>query len=85
MLWWFFSGALIGLDSFGLDIFINFGFLIVFMKIMKVLNKKIGDTIYNKYRINLPKKVVEESNLLDKEIKVRAEKEKIIIEKDLKE
>jgi len=51
------------------------------MKIMKVLDKKIGDIEYIKYRINLPKKVVEDSKLLDKEIKAREEKGKIIIEK----
>ena len=31
------------------------------MKIMKFLDKKVGDTEYIKYRINLPKKVVEDS------------------------
>ena len=31
------------------------------MKIMKVIDKKVGDTTYIKYRINLPKKVVEDS------------------------
>ncbi len=52
------------------------------MKIMKVLDKKIGDTEYIKYRINLPKKAVEDSGLLDKEIVARAEGDKIIIEKE---
>jgi len=52
------------------------------MKIMKVLDKKVGDKEYIKYRVNLPKKVVEESGLKDKEVKARAEKDKIIIEKD---
>lgn len=52
------------------------------MKIMKVLDKKFGETSYYKYRINLPKKVVEDSKLLDKEIKAREEKGKIIIEKE---
>lgn len=47
---------------------------------MKVLDKKIGYTKYIKYRINIPKKVAENSGLLDKEVKVRAEKKKIIIE-----
>lgn len=50
---------------------------------MKVLDKKVGDTKYIKYRINLPKEVVEKSNLLNKEIKARVEKEKIIIEKEM--
>lgn len=51
------------------------------MKIMKVFDKKVGETIYSKFRINLPKKIVEDSKLLDKEIKVILEKGKIIIEK----
>ena len=52
------------------------------MKIMKVLDKKVGETEYIKYRINLPKKVVEETKLLDKEVTARADKGKIIIEKE---
>ena len=48
---------------------------------MKVLDKKVGDTIYYKYRVNLPKNVVEDSKLLDKEVRAREEKGKIIIEK----
>lgn len=53
------------------------------MKIMKAVDKKVGSTTYFKYKINLPKKV-EESDLLDKELKVSIEKDKITIEKDLK-
>jgi hypothetical protein len=49
---------------------------------MKAFDKKVGETKYYKYRVNLPKKVVEESNLLGKEVKVRLEKGKIIIEKE---
>jgi hypothetical protein len=52
------------------------------MKIMKVLDKKIGNTKYIKYRINIPKKVAEDSELLDKEVQARAEKKKIIIEEE---
>ena len=52
------------------------------MKIMKAVDKKVGNTIYYKYKINLPKKV-EETNLLDKELRVSIEKDKITIEKDL--
>lgn len=52
------------------------------MKIMKVFDKKIGDKKYIKYRINLPKKLVEKSKLLDKELKTRVEKNKIIIERE---
>ena len=51
------------------------------MKIMKVIDKKVGDTTYIKYRINLPKKVVEDSGLKDKEIKVIESKGKIVIER----
>ncbi len=50
------------------------------MKIMKVIDKKIGETTYHKYRINLPVKVAEDSKFLDKEVKVRLEGKKIIIE-----
>jgi len=50
------------------------------MKIMKVLDKKVGDTTYYKYRVNLPKDIVEKSNLIDKEVKVKLNKDKIIIE-----
>lgn len=54
------------------------------MKIMKVKDKKIKGSkdYYIKYRINLPKNVVEESELLDKETKVKLEGKRIIIEKD---
>ena len=51
------------------------------MKVMKVVDKKVGNTTYYKYRINLPKEVVEQLNLLDKELKVKVEKNKIVIEK----
>jgi hypothetical protein len=51
------------------------------MKIMKVLDKKIGDTTYFKYRINLPKEIVETSKLLDKELRILLDKGKIIIGK----
>jgi len=52
------------------------------MKIIKVLSKKINDTEYHKYIINLPKGVAEQSNLLNKRLKAKTEKEKIIIEKE---
>ncbi len=52
------------------------------MKIMKVVDKKIGDKIYYKYRINLPLGIVEDSNLLDKEIKIKLEGNRIVVEKD---
>lgn len=47
---------------------------------MKSVDKKVGDTTYYKYKINLPKKI-EETNLLNKELKIIIDKNKIIIEK----
>lgn len=47
---------------------------------MKSVDKKVGDATYFKYKINLPKKV-EETNLLNQELKVKIEKDKIIIDK----
>ncbi len=52
------------------------------MKIIRVLSKKLGDKKYIKYIVNIPKQVVENSNLLDKELKIESEKGKIIIEKE---
>ena len=52
------------------------------MKIVKVMSKRIGNKEYSKYIINLPKEVVKDSKLLDKQLKAKAEKEKIIIEKE---
>ncbi len=49
---------------------------------MKVIDKKVGDTTYYKYRVNLPKKIVEESGLIDKNIEVKLKDKKIIIEKN---
>ena len=42
----------------------------------------MGSTEYSKYLITLSKKVVEESNLLDKELKVETRNNKIVIEED---
>lgn len=52
------------------------------MKIMKSVDKKVGETTYYKYKINLPKKIVEDSKLEDKEVKVSLDKKKIIIEEE---
>lgn len=52
------------------------------MKIIKVLSKKVKDTEYSKYLLNLPKKVVEDSKLLGKNLKATTEKDRIIIEKE---
>ncbi len=49
------------------------------MKIMKVFDKKIGETTYEKYRINLPKKIVEESKLVGKELIATIEGNRIIL------
>ncbi len=50
------------------------------MKIMKVLDKRVGDMEYIKYRVNIPKKIAEDSGLLNREIKVKLDKKSIIIE-----
>ena len=51
------------------------------MKIMKVIDKKVGDVVYYKYRINLPKDIVENNDLLNRELKVEFKNNKITIEK----
>ena len=52
------------------------------MKILKAFDKEVKGKEYYRYRINLPKKVVEESGLISKSLKVTLEKKKIIIEED---
>ncbi len=52
------------------------------MKIMKVLDKRIGDTEYIKYRVNIPKKIAEDSGFLNKDIKIKLEKDRIVIEEE---
>ncbi|MGD9276483.1 MAG: hypothetical protein PVJ67_04900 [Candidatus Pacearchaeota archaeon] len=53
------------------------------MKIVKNLNKKVGDKEYFKYIISsLPEKVIKESKLEGKKLKAKAEKGKIVIEKE---
>lgn len=51
------------------------------MKIRQVLDKRVGETEYFKFLITLPKEEVKNSELLEKELKVKSEKNKIIIEK----
>ena len=51
------------------------------MKIIKVMSKKVRDKEYSKYIINIPKEIAEESELLDKELKMNVSKRKIIIQK----
>ena len=50
------------------------------MKILEAFDKEVKGKKYYRYRINLPKKVVEESGLLGKKLKTTTEKKKIIIE-----
>jgi len=52
------------------------------MKILKAFDKEVNKKKYYRYRINLPKKVVEDSKLLDKELKAKTENKKIIIEEE---
>jgi hypothetical protein len=53
------------------------------MKIREVLDKKVGDKEYTRFIAILPKEVVKESKLLGKDLKVRLDKDKIVIEKEL--
>ena len=52
------------------------------MKILEAFDKEVKGKKYYRYRINLPKKVAEESQLVDKELKAKAEKKRIIIEEE---
>ncbi len=53
------------------------------MKIREVLDKKVGNKIYNRYIVILPKNVVEQSKLKGKDLKATLDinKEKICLEK----
>ena len=51
------------------------------MRIMKSIDKIVNGKTYYKYKINLPKKI-EDTHLLDKDLKITLEKGKIIIEKE---
>lgn len=53
------------------------------MKIIRVFSKKVKDVRYDKYLLNLPKKIVEESKLLGKDLKAKIDKKKIIIENNI--
>lgn len=52
------------------------------MKVMKVLDKKTDKATYYKYRVNLPKEIVEDLKLEGKEVKIFRHGNKIIIEKE---
>ena len=49
---------------------------------MKAVDKKVGDKTYYKYKINLPKKVVEESKFAGKELEIIFDKDKIVIKRE---
>lgn len=49
------------------------------MKIMKSIDKKVGDKIYYKYKINLPKNIVENNDLLNRNFEIVFEENKIVI------
>ena len=51
-------------------------------KIIKTYDKTVGKTDYHKYRAPLPKKVAEDSGLIDKELKITTKNNKITIEED---
>lgn len=52
------------------------------MKILKAFDKEVKGKEYYRYRINLPKRMVEESKLIGKELTAKLENDKIIIEKE---
>lgn len=53
------------------------------MRIIKNINKKVGDKKYYKYILSsISEKVIKISGLLGKKLKATAEKGRIVIEKD---
>ncbi len=52
------------------------------MKILEAIDKEVKEKKYYRYRINLPKQVVENSKLKGKDLKAKTENKKIIIEED---
>ena len=52
------------------------------MRILEAFDKEVKGKKYYRYRINLPKGVVEDSKLKDKSLKATAENGKIILEKE---
>ena len=52
------------------------------MKILEAFDKEVNKKRYYRYRINLPKKVVEDSNLKGKDLRAKTEKNKIILEEE---
>jgi len=49
---------------------------------MKAVDKKVGDKTYFKHKINLPKKVVEESKFEGKELNIKLENGKIVVNRE---
>ncbi len=54
------------------------------MKILEAFDKEVNGKEYYRYRINLPKQVVENSKLKGKELTATTTDEKIIIERKKK-
>jgi len=52
------------------------------MKIIKVLSKTVKEKDYYKFIVSIPKDVVEQSELADKQLKAKAEKKRIILEEE---
>ncbi|MEK6848004.1 MAG: hypothetical protein AABX65_00030 [Nanoarchaeota archaeon] len=52
------------------------------MKIIKTYDKTVGKTEYYKFRAPLPKKVAEDSGLINKKLKITTKNSKIVIEED---
>jgi len=52
------------------------------MKIIKVPDKKVGEKQYWKFLLRIPSSIMEKSGLFNKKLKAKAEKNKIIIEKE---
>jgi len=52
------------------------------MKILEAFDKEVKGKKYFRYRINLPKQVVEDSKLKGKKLKANTKDKKIIIEEE---
>jgi hypothetical protein len=52
------------------------------MRIIKVLSKTVKDKDYYKFIVSIPKDVVEQSELVEKQLKAKAEKKRIVIEEE---
>jgi len=52
------------------------------MKILRLFSKKVGETKYYKYTVNLPIEVAEKSSLINKQLKANIQKGKIVLEEE---